>query len=232
MAYMRANVLLWLVPASIVMAFGVTISITAIIDHHLTIQIARPDIIAISGICGIAFGLMAIVLGYSSEMNAYNKMKTIFRKAKLSNSGLSYNKDSEKKIYLGCVSHNTLQLTKKLATLGNLIRRYSEETPPKDWQIVRYNAARSKQQIEELCKRIILDFAQIVDLIENPHLVDLYGIKTLYHSLDLIDQTLRIDPEIHENLLRELRREIREQIALLEKALELINQEKKTTNDG
>ncbi|MDQ3837165.1 MAG: hypothetical protein M3270_09580 [Thermoproteota archaeon] len=228
---MRANPMLWLVPAGIVLAFGIATTTMATIDHKLTLQKAGPDIIVIGGTCGIASGLIVIVLGYYSEMKPSSKMKTIFTMVKIWKIGSNYSEDSERKFHLDRVSHNTLQLTKNLVRLGNLIRGYKVESPPKDWQIVRYNATRSREDVEELCKRIILDFAQIVDLIENPRLVDLFGIKTLYHCWDLIDQTLKIDPRNDKKLLIELRREIRRQVEQLERALKLLDQEKKRIND-
>ncbi|MDQ3848066.1 MAG: hypothetical protein M3261_03825 [Thermoproteota archaeon] len=228
---MQANPLLWLVPAGIVMAFGTASTTIAAIDHKPTVQIAGLDIILISGISGIALGLIVIILSYCSEMKPSSKIKSIFTKVNIKNNGFNRNEDSERKYYLDCVIDNTLQLTKNLVRLENLIRGYNAETPPKDWQLVRYNATRSREEVEELCKWIILDFAQIVDLIENPDLVHLFGIKTLYYSRDLIDQTLKIDPGGDKKLLSELRRGIREQVAQLERALELLDREKKRIND-
>jgi hypothetical protein len=231
MENMLRNPLLWLVPAGIAMAFGVASTTIATIGNKLTVNMTRPDIILTGGISGIALGLTVIVLGYYFDIKPSNKMQILLTKAKLRNIEFNHNEDSETKFYLDRVRNNTLRLTKNLVRLGNLIRGYSLETPPKDWQIVRYNAARSMEQIEELYKRIILDFGQIVDIINNPRLVDLFGIKTLHFSEDLIHQTLKIDPENDIKQLIELRRDIREQISRLEKALELLDQERKRIND-
>jgi hypothetical protein len=231
MAGMRANPLLWLVPAGIVMAFGVSSTTIAIINHELALHMAGPNTILVSGISAIALGLVVNILGYYSEVETSSKVESVFTRLKGKNVGFNRNEDSESKSCLDSVIDNTLQLTKKLVRLGNLIHRYNTETPPKDWQIVRYYATRSKDEVGELCKRIILDFAQIVDLMENPLIARSFGIQTLYYSRELIDQTLKIDPESDKELLSDLRGQISEQVGQLKKALELLDAEKRRIND-
>jgi hypothetical protein len=124
-----------------------------------------------------------------------------------------------------------LRITKNLVRLENLIDKYSNDPPPKDWQIVRYSADRSRKQIEVLGKKIVLDFTQIIDLVENPHLRDKFSANNLYFTLYLFDETLRIDPEYDKELLRELRKGFREHIAQLDKTQALLDEEKKLTDD-
>jgi hypothetical protein len=125
--------------------------------------------------------------------------------------------------------YNTLRIAKNLVRLENLIEKYGEDPPPKDWQIVRYSADRSRKQIEELGKKIILDFTQIIDLVENPRLADKFGTNNLYYTLYLLDETLRIDPEYNKEHLRELRKGFREQVAQLDETLSSLDGEKEDT---
>jgi len=204
------------------MAFGITVAILAAVDYELISKSSDANISSIAG--AGAFGLGLIVMVF--EMKSWNKIKTYLKFKRVDNR-IGYNQDRLKERYLNRVSHNTFRIMKNLESIDNLIRRYYEETPPKDWEIVRYNAARSREQIEELRKKIILDFAQIVELIENPQLVDSYGIRILYYSLDIIDETLKTGPICDKNLLREVRKSIRGQIARLDMAIKLLNQERK-----
>nr|MDQ3854619.1 hypothetical protein [Thermoproteota archaeon] len=137
--------------------------------------------------------------------------------------------DRKKKYYLHRISSNILRIIKNLTRIANLIDKYSDDPPPKDWQIVRYSADRSRRQTEELGKRIILDFTHIIDLVESPRLADKLGANNLYYALYLINNTLRIDPEYDKELLRELRKEIREQIGKLDDTLSLVEEEEKNT---
>ncbi|MDQ4066718.1 MAG: hypothetical protein M3114_03945, partial [Thermoproteota archaeon] len=138
--------------------------------------------------------------------------------------------DTKKKYYLHRISSNILRIIKNLTRLANLIDKYSDDPPPKDWQIVRYNADRSRKQTEELGKKIVLDFTQIIDSVENPLLADKFGANNLYYTLYLIDEILRIDPEYDKEPLRELRKGIREQIGKLDGALSLLEEEGKENN--
>src|SRR5215211_3010119 len=128
--------------------------------------------------------------------------------------------------YLHRISSNTLRITKNLVRIENLIDKYSDDPPPKDWQIVRYSADRSRKQTEELRKKIVLDFAQIIDLVQNPRLADKFGVNNLFYTLYLFDEILRIDPEHDKELLRELRKGIMEQIGKLDGTLSLLEEEK------
>jgi hypothetical protein len=211
------------VPGGIAMAFGITVAILAAMDYELISKRSDANILPIAGACAFGLGLIVMVF----EIKSSNKIKTYLAKFKILDSGGCYNQDRLKEWYLDRVGHNTFRVKKNLESIDNLIRRYSEETPPKDWEIVRYKAASSREQTEELGKMIIFDFAQIVESVENPQLVESYGINILYYSLDLIDKTLRTEPACDKNLLRELRKSIRDQIARLDMAIKLLNQERK-----
>jgi len=211
------------VPGGIAMAFGITVAILAAMDYELISKSSDANILPIAGACAFGLGLIVMVF----EIKSSNKIKTYLAKFKILDSGGCYNQDRLKEWYLDRVGHNTFRVKKNLESIDNLIRRYSEETPPKDWEIVRYKAASSREQTEELGKMIIFDFAQIVESVENPQLVESYGINILYYSLDLIDKTLRTEPACDKNLLRELRKSIRDQIARLDMAIKLLNQERK-----
>ena len=140
--------------------------------------------------------------------------------------GVKQREGRKKNYYLHRISSNTLRITKNLVRIGNLIDKYIDDPPPKDWQIVRYSADRSRKQTEELRKKIVLDFAQIIDLVQNPRLADKFGVNNLFYILYLFDEILRIDPEHDKELLRELRKGVMEQIGKLDGTLSLLEEEK------
>jgi hypothetical protein len=156
-------------------------------------------------------------------------MEMILTKVKIRDTEIKPREDRKKSYYLHRITSNTLRITKNLVRLENLIEKYGEDPPPKDWQIVRYSADRSRKQIEELGKKIILDFTQIIDLVENPRLADKFGTNNLYYTLYLLDETLRIDPEYNKEHLRELRKGFREQVAQLDETLSSLDGEKEDT---
>jgi DNA modification methylase len=226
--YMRADPILWIVPASVAMAVGTTTTLLAILHHNLTLQIVDTNTILLSSTGGIAIGIIGLVMGYYYfQMKPRKIMERIFAKVKITDgSEVNQREDRKKKYYLQRISSNILRIIKNLTRLANLIDKYSDGPPPKDWQIVRYSADRSRRQTEELGKRIILDFTHIIDIVENPRLADKFGANNLYCALYLIDKTLRIDPEYDKELLRELRKELREQIGKLDGTLSLLEREK------
>jgi hypothetical protein len=156
-------------------------------------------------------------------------MERILTKVKIRDTEIKPREDRKKSYYLHRITSNTLRITKNLVRLENLIEKYGEDPPPKDWQIVRYSADRSRKQIEELGKKIILDFTQIIDLVENPRLADKFGTNNIYYTLYLLDETLRIDPEYNKEHLRELRKGFREQVAQLDETLSSLDGEKEDT---
>jgi hypothetical protein len=233
--YMRADPMFWIVPASVAMAVGTTATLLAILQHSLTLQIVDTNTILLSSTGGIAIGIIGLVIGYYYfQMKPSKIMERILTEVKITDTTeVKQREDRKKKYYLHRISSNTLRIIKNLVILANLIDKYSDDPPPKDWQIVRYTADRSRKQTEELGKKIVLDFTQIIDLVESPHLADKFGANNLYYTLYLIDETLRIDPEYDKELLRELRNGIREQIGKLDGTLSLLEEEEeeKTPTD-
>ena len=231
--YMRVDPMFWIVPASVAMAVGTTTTLLAILQHSLTLQIVDTNTIVLSSIGGIAIGIIVLVIGYCYfQMKPRRIMERILTEVKIRDTTeVNQRENRKKKYYLHRISSNILRIIKNLIRLANLIDKYNNDPPPKDWQIVRYTAERSRKQTEELGKKIVLDFTQIIDLVENPRLADKFGANNLYNTLYLIDETLKIDPEYDKELLRELRKEIREQIGKLDGTLSLIEEEKKTPTD-
>lgn len=217
---MRSDPIFWIVPASIALAVGITATLLAILQYNLNLQIVDTNTILLSSIGGIAIGIIGLVMGYYYfQMKPSKIMERILTEVK-------QREGRKKNYYLHRISSNTLRITKNLVRIENLIDKYSDDPPPKDWQIVRYSADRSRKQTEELRKKIVLDFAQIIDLVQNPRLADKFGVNNLFYTLYLFDEILRIDPEHDKELLRELRKEIMEQIGKLDGTLSLLEEEK------
>lgn len=220
LVYMRSDPIFWIVPASIALAVGTTATLLAILQHNLNLQIVDTNTILLSSIGGIAIGIIGLVMGYYYfQMKPSKIMERILTEVK-------QREGRKKNYYLHRISSNTLRITKNLVRIENLIDKYSDDPPPKDWQIVRYSAGRSRKQTEELRKKIVLDFAQIIDLVQNPRLADKFGVNNLFYTLYLFDEILRIDPEHDKELLRELRKGIMEQIGKLDGTLSLLEEEK------
>jgi hypothetical protein len=220
LVYMRSDPIFWIVPASIALAVGITATLLAILQHNLNLQIVDTNTILLSSIGGIAIGIIGLVMGYYYfQMKPSKIMERILTEVK-------QREGRKKNYYLHRISSNTLRITKNLVRIENLIDKYSDDPPPKDWQIVRYSADRSRKQTEELRKKIVLDFAQIIDLVQNPRLADKFGVNNLFYTLYLFDEILRIDPEHDKELLRELKKGIMEQIGKLDGTLSLLEEEK------
>src|ERR687891_2728968 len=184
--YMRADPMFWIVPASAAMAVGTTVTLLTILQHNLILQIVdATTIILLSAIGGIAIGIIVLVLGYYYyfQMKPHKIMERIFIEVKIRDTiEVKQREDTKKKYYLHRISSNILRIIKNLTRLANLIDKYSDDPPPKDWQIVRYNADRSRKQTEELGKKIVLDFTQIIDSVENPRLAYKFGANNLYYT--------------------------------------------------
>jgi hypothetical protein len=230
---MRADPMFWIVPASVVMAVGTTVTLLTILQHDLILQIVdATTVILLSSIGGIAIGIIVLVLGdYYFQMKPHRIMERILTEVKIirDTTEVKQREDRKKKYYLHRISSNISRIIKNLTTLANLVDKYSDYPPPKDWQIVRYSANRSRKQTEEIVKKIVLDFTQIIDSVENPRLADKFGANNLYYTLYLIDAILKIDPEYDKKLLRELRKGIREQTEKLDGTLSLLEEEKENT---
>ena len=224
----------WIVPASAAMAVGTTVTLLTILQHNLILQIVdATTIILLSAIGGIAIGIIVLVLGYYYyfQMKPHRIMERLLTEVKIisNTNGVKQREDRKKKYYLHRISSNISRIIKNLTTLANLVDKYSDSPPPKDWQIVRYSANRSRKQTEEIVGKIVLDFTQIIDSVENPRLADNFGANNLYYTLYLIDAILKIDPEYDKELLRELRKGIREQTEKLDGTLSLLEEEKENT---
>jgi hypothetical protein len=228
---MRVDPMFWIVPASVAIAVGTTVTVLTILQHNLILQIVDATIILLSSIGGSAIGIIVLVLGYYYfQMKPHKKMERILTEVKIRDTAeAKQREDRKKKYYLHRISSNILRIIKNLTTLANLVDKYSDYPPPKDWQIVRYSANRSRKQTEEIVKKIVLDFTQIIDSVENPRLADKFGVNNLYYTLYLIDAILKIDPEYDKELLRELRKGIREQTEKLDGTLSLLEEEKENT---
>lgn len=229
--YMRADPMLWIVSASIAMAIGTTAILIAILEYNLTLEIADKNTILLSSTGGIAIGIIGLVVGYYSQIKPNKKIERILSKVKIGDTEVKQREDRKKNFYLHRIGSNALRIIKNLVRLERLIDEYIDVPPPKNWQIVRYSAERSRKQTEELGKKIVLDFTQIIDLIENPHLADKFGANNLYYTLYLFNEILRIDPEYDKELLKELRKGIRGQIAQLDGTLSSLDKEKDTRTD-
>ena len=216
MTLIRIDPLLWILPVGLALAVGTTAILMTTLEYKPFLQISETNTILSIG--GIAIGLIGLVIGYSFEIKPNKRLDRLFTEAKI--------REVRKKIhYLNRISSNTLLITKNLVRLESLIDKYSDDPPPKDWYVVRYTADRSRNRTEELGKKIILDFTQIVDLVENSALAAKFGTNSLYCSLYLFDETLRINPEYDMVLLGELRKGIREQIAQLDDAVSSLKEE-------
>jgi hypothetical protein len=228
LVYMRSDPIFWIVPASIALAVGTTATLLAILQHNLNLQIVDTNTILLSSIGGIAIGIIGLVMGYYYfQMKPSKIMERILTEVKIRDTTEVKQREGRKKnYYLHRISSNTLRITKNLVRIENLIGKYIDDPPPKDWQIVRYSADRSRKQTEELRKKIVLDFAQIIDLVQNPRLADKFGVNNLFYTLYLFDEILRIDPEHDKELLRELRKGVMEQIGKLDGTLSLLEEEK------
>src|SRR5215211_2504732 len=214
LVYMRSDPIFWIVPASIALAVGTTATLLAILQHNLNLQIVDTNTILLSSIGGIAIGIIGLVMGdYYFQMKPSKIMERILTEVKIRDTIEVKQREGRKKnYYLHRISSNTLRITKNLVRIENLI--------------VRYSADRSRKQTEELRKKIVLDFAQIIDLVQNPRLADKFGVNNLFYTLYLFDEILRIDPEHDKELLRELRKGIMEQIGKLDGTLSLLEEEK------
>ena len=222
--------MLLVVPASLAIAVGTTLTLLAILHHYLNFQIVDTNTIFLlaSSTGGIAIGIIVLITGYYYfQMNPHKLVERMLAEIKRRDTTSVRQIEVRRKNYhLHCISTNTLRITKDLARLENFIGKYSDDPPPKDWQIVRYTAERSRKLAEGLGKKIVLDFAQIIDLVENSHLAHKFGVNSLYSSLYLFDEILKIDPEYNKVLLSELRKRIREQIEKLDETLSLLEEEK------
>jgi hypothetical protein len=224
---MRALSVLWIVASSAAISVGTSAVITIVIGDDLYTQSANVKLIVITGITGIATGIAGLVTSYYTPLiKTSKKIKRILSKAKMVEAEGNYRDDIKRDYFLERITANVNVVTKDLIILENLVRKYIDNCLPKNWQTVRYFADRSRKQIEELEHEIVLDFAQIVDLVHSRSLIERSRTNNLYFSLYLCYQILRISPEYDEHLLVNLRKDLSAHIAQLDNMLVLLEQEK------
>lgn len=224
---MRALSVLWIVASSAAISVGTSAVITIIIGDDLYMQSANAKLIVITGITGIATGITGLVTSYYTPLiKTSKKIKRILSKAKMVEAEDNYRDDIKRDYFLERITANVNVVTKDLIILENLVRKYIDNCLPKNWQTVRYFADRSRKQIEELEHEIVLDFAQIVDLVHSRSLIERSRTNNLYFSLYLCYEILRISPEYDEHLLVNLRKDLSAHIAQLDNMLVLLEQEK------
>lgn len=224
---MRALSVLWIVASSAAISVGTSAVITIIIGDDLYMQSANAKLIVITGITGIATGITGLVTSYYTPLiKTSKKIKRILSKAKMVEAEDNYRDDIKRDYFLERITANVNVVTKDLIILENLVRKYIDNCLPKNWQTVRYFADRSRKQIEELEHEIVLDFAQIVDLVHSRSLIERSRTYNLYFSLYLCYEILRISPEYDEHLLVNLRKDLSAHIAQLDNMLVLLEQEK------
>jgi hypothetical protein len=227
MMSMRALSVLWIVASSAAISVGTSAVITVIIGHDLYTQSANAKLIVITGITGIATGITGLVTSYYTPLiKTSKKINRILSKAKMVEAEGNYRDDIKRDYFLERITANVNVVTKDLIILENLVRKYIDNCLPKNWQTVRYFADRSRKQIEELEREIVLDFAQIVDLVHSRSLIERSRTNNLYYSLYLCYEILRISPEYDEHLLINLRKDLSAHIAQLDNMLVLLEQEK------
>lgn len=224
---MRALSVLWIVASSAAISVGTSAVITIIIGDDLYMQSANAKLIVITGITGIATGITGLVTSYYTPLiKTSKKIKKILSKAKMVEAEDNYRDDIKRDYFLERITANVNVVTKDLIILENLVRKYIDNCLPKNWQTVRYFADRSRKQIEELEHEIVLDFAEIVDLVHSRSLIERSRTNNLYFSLYLCYEILRISPEYDEHLLVNLRKDLSAHIAQLDNMLVLLEQEK------
>ena len=224
---MCALSVLCIVASSAAISVGTSAVITIILGNDLYTQAANAKLIVIAGLTGIAMGIIGLVtIYYNPLFKTSKKIKRILSKAKIIEAEGNYRDAIKRDYFLERITANVHVVTKDLIILENLVRKYIDKSLPKDWQTVRYFADRSRKQIEELEQVIVLDFAQIVDLVHSRNLIERSRTNNLYYSLYLCREILRINPEYDEHLLIDLRKDLSVHIAQLDNMLVLLEQEK------
>jgi hypothetical protein len=224
---MRALSVLWIVASSAAISVGTSTVITVIVGNDMYAQAANAKLIVTTGITGIAMGTIGLVTSYYNPLIKTNKkIKRILSKAKMIETKGNYRDAMKRDYFLERITANVYVVTKDLIILEKLVRKYIDNCLPKNWQTVRYFADRTRKQIEELEQEIVLDFAQIVDLVHSRSLIERSRANSLYYSQYLCHEILRINPEYDEHLLIDLRRDLSVRIAELDNMLALLEQEK------
>jgi hypothetical protein len=224
---MCALSVLLMVASSAAISVGTSAVITIILGNDLYTQASNAKLIIAAGLTGIAMGIIGLITSYYNPLiKTSKKIKRILSKAKIIEAEGNYRDAIKRDYFLERITANVHVVTKDLIILENLVRKYIDNCLPKNWQTVRYFADRSRKQIEELEHEIVLDFAQIVDLVHSRNLIERSSTNNLYYSLYLCREILRINPEDDEHLLIDLRKDLSVHIAQLDNMLVLLDLEK------
>lgn len=224
--------LFWMVSASVAISIGITIVIMVILENDITAKVPNGNINAIVlGLLVIGIAIISLVVRhYLTQIKITKTLRMILIRCKVIGADVNYggdDNDIKRNYYLEQVAGNISTVIKDLTILQNLIRKYLDNSPPNNWETVRYIADRSRIKIAKLEREVVLDFAQILHLIRNKDLTDRKMINNLYHSLHLCQELLRIRPENNEHLLRNLKDALRTEIAQLDYMLILLEKERK-----
>src|SRR5688500_15823833 len=111
--YMRADPMLWIIPASVAMAVGTTATIMAILQYTLTLEIVDTNTIILNSTCGIAIGIIGLLIGYYSQIKPSKKIERILSKVMIRDNEVKYREDRKKNYYLHRISSNTLRIDRK-----------------------------------------------------------------------------------------------------------------------
>ena len=226
--YMRALSLLWMVAASAAISVGTTAVIMVILKNNLVAQIANASTIVPFSIAGIAIGIISLVISYyHPEIKGSKKIKRILTKVKRIGAGVNSDDGIRKDHFLDRITENISLITNHLVILDNHLWECIDKSVPERWQAVRYIADRSRKKIVQLQHEVVLDFAQIIDLVHDPSLADRKRANSLYYSLHLCQEIIQMNPGCNEHLLlRDLRNILRAQIELLDETLVLLEKER------
>lgn len=222
----RALLLLWVVYASSAMFVGASAVTMVVIRHDLTTHVADANGIIGFNTLGVGIGMVGLITSHHF-LQTSKKIKTILIKAKMIDAEVIYSgNDMKRNYYLEHIIADMSRVIKDLVILENSIRKYLDNCLPMDWQTVRYLADRSRKQISKVEQEVVLDFAQILDLVHNTSLVDRNRTNNLYYSLYLCQEIIRIDPKHEERLLRNLTKALRGEIAQLDEIQVLLENER------
>ena len=220
---------LWIVAASAAIAVGTTAVIMITLRSGLYTEVANAQIVVATGITGIAIGIIALATSYNNpQVKTNKKIRRILANVKMTKTGATSSDGVKRDYFLERITANISLVTKDLIILENLLRKYLDNCLPNSWQTIRYIAERSRKRIEKLEQEVLLDFAQIVDLIHNRSLIDRSKTNKLYYSVYLCHEILRINPEYDKNLLQDLGNALRLHIAQLDNILLLLERERET----
>jgi hypothetical protein len=225
--YMRALSLLWIVAASAAISVGTTAVIMVILRNSLVAQITNASTIVPFSIAGIVIGIIGLVTShYHPQIKGSKKIKRILTKVKRIGAEVNFDDDIRKDYFLSRITDNISLITNHLVILDNHLWKCIDNSVPESWQTVRYIADRSRKKMVQLEQEVVLDFAQIIDLVQDPSLADRRRANSIYYSLYLCQEIIQMNPGCNEHLLRDLRNVLRTQIVLLDETLVLLEKER------